>query len=111
MTTVDDPMPLQDALRILRNVSEHNTREIPMPSQVVTAAATVVNQANTQKDLLYETSQLIDEAAVILGVVNRWISRGIAIESARALASIGYIQVACNNIEKIIREDLGHGNS
>lgn len=27
MTTVDDPMPLDDALRIIRNVSEHNTRD------------------------------------------------------------------------------------
>lgn len=100
------PMSQEEALRIIHNVAEHNTREIPMPSQVVTAAATVVNQANTQKDLLYETSQLIDEAAVILGIVNRWISRGVAIESARALASIGYIKVACDNIEEIIREDL-----
>lgn len=34
MTTVDDPMSLDDALRIIRNVAEHNTREIPSQADI-----------------------------------------------------------------------------
>lgn len=45
MTTVDDPMPLQDALRILRNVSEHNTRDIPSPGQVAEAVGVSITEA------------------------------------------------------------------
>lgn len=76
MTTVDDPMPLQDALRILRNVSEHNTREIPSPGQVAEAVGVSIDQAVRVAESLDKLSQkfaeadcLIRQASSILGDV------------------------------------------
>lgn len=76
MTTLADPMPLEDALRIIRNVSEHNMHDIPSPGEIAEAVGVSFDQAVRVAESLDKLSQkfaeadcLIRQASSILGDV------------------------------------------
>lgn len=88
MTTLDDPMSLDEALRIIRNVVEHNTQQIPSANQIVEAMATsliVSLRATGEIDRLAKTmekaSALMAEASTCLqdawNIVMDWEQSGL----------------------------------
>lgn len=66
MTTVDDPMSLDDALRIIRGVAEHNTEKIPSPAQIVEAVGVSIEQATRAAQSMAVLSQKIGEADCLI---------------------------------------------
>lgn len=67
MTTVEDPMSLDDALRIIRNVTEHNTRDIPSPGQVAEAVGVVsLDQVVKVSESLAKLAQMIGDADCLI---------------------------------------------
>lgn len=70
MTTVDDPMSLDDALRIIRNVSEHNTRDVPSQADIAEAIGVSITNAATNLEQVRETvafmTGLVDQMQVSL---------------------------------------------
>ena len=81
MTTLDDPMSLDDALRIIRNVAEHDTRQIPSPAEVaeeMERAMSVIQELATEimemhdtieraSRLMAKASRMLEEAGYIVG--------------------------------------------
>lgn len=66
MTTVDDPMSLDEALRIIRNVAEHNTQQIPSANEIVEAMATSLLVSLRASEELDRLAKAIEKASALM---------------------------------------------
>lgn len=65
-TTLDDPMSIDEALRIIRNVAEHNPHDVPSQAQIVEAVGVSIEQATRAAQSMAVLSQKIGEADCLI---------------------------------------------
>lgn len=110
------PMDQQEALRIIQNVASHNPHDVPMPSQIVSAAATVVDRAAYERQLVRSAFDLICGAAEVTELIKKHVYHEHPLRMQALMETLRMIRLTCQRIENIVNECplpnkvLGPGN-
>lgn len=98
------PMDQREALRIIHNVASHNPHDVPMPSQIVAAAATMVDRAAYDRQLVRSGLDLISEAAQVTELVKKHVYHEHPLRMQALMETLRMIRLTCQRIETIVNE-------
>lgn len=71
MIKLDKPMPLNEALRIIRGVAEHNTEKIPSPQEIAEAVGRALSASQEFETEVKRLRDTLERASVLMGEASR----------------------------------------
>ena len=102
-------MDQREALRIIQNVASHNPHDVPMPSQVVAAAASMVDRARWEQRLLCSGLDLIGTAARVTEAIKKHVFHEHPLMSVELIYLLQQVRLACQDVEMTISEGPTQG--
>lgn len=84
-------MTQEEALRIIRNVAEHNTHDVPMPAQVAAAVGQVTAESNERMRLVGQMLEVYSAVAAVGEMIKKQVYHRHPVdgkEAAEALVEI-----------------------